>query len=518
MGWLLLLALALGFVAVGPWIFVFAAALLLVPRIRQRVPRPHFTWKGWLVGCGAALTLLVTVMLLPDGMLRIPTVGGVLITPDYTGRQASPEPLTDEEEVQHPWMADHARYRPGPLGDLTASRTAWYGMGGCRKLTFDSTGRLVGMCLDMRGPLLRVFDAETLRPLASKRLPAAPDTDDPVRIEVCRGTQFYLDNGDRAVVVTTDNQIKAISTHDADGEPDLTVDKTWDLNEAIGEDDCLVAALPDWQGNIWWASLGGRVGVLDRVAGGVQVLELGERVTRPFSVDLTGVFLATDTALHRLALTEGGPTVTWRTAYDRGVEVKSGQVVQGSGSGPALVDGGLVALADNAEPRMRIVFVDRSTGEEVCNAGVFAGGRSSTSTQLVTTGPGVIVVNDHGHDSWTDTLFGTTPTGGVARVDHEDGECRVVWTNDVSAAKVRPILSWQTGLLYAWTKRPSVWGVPAWYLSALDVTDGRTVFEARGGTGGGVQTARAQITLSPDGAAYVGTRAGIVRVRDAIRE
>lgn len=391
-------------------------------------------------------------------------------------------------------------------------------MRGCRRLNFDSTGRLVGMCRDIRGPLLRVIDPETLKPLATKRLPGAPDTDDPVRAEVCGGTQHYLDNGDRAVVVTTDNRIQAIGTHDAEGDPDLTVDQTWNLADVIGEDDCLVAAFPDWQGRIWWASLGGRVGVLDKVAGGVTFLELGERVTRPFTVDDTGVFLTTDSAIYRLALSDQGPTVSWRTPYDRGVEVKSGQRVQGSGSGPTLVMGGLVAFTDNAEPRMRVVFVDRSTGAEVCSASVFGGGRSSTSTQLVTVGPGVLVANDHGLDSWTDILFGTTPTGGVARVDHEEGECRVRWTSDAVATSVRPVVSWETGLVYAWTKRPNVWAVPAWYLTALDVVDGRTAFEARGGTGGGLQTDRAQVTLSPDGAAYVGTRAGIVRVRDAVRE
>lgn len=517
MGWLILLVVVAVFLAVGPWT-VLLAALLLFPGVRRRVPRPQFSRRGWLAGVGASVALVLGVVLLPDGTFPIPTVGGLVVTPDYTGRQVSAQPIDGEEPVQHPWMADYALYRPGPLGDLTDADTAWHGMRGCRKLTFGSTGHLVGMCRDMQGPLLRVIDADTLRPITSKRLPAAPDTDDRVRAEACGGTQFYLDNGDRAVVVTTDNKVQAIGTHDAEGEPDLTVDQTWDLDDAIGDDDCLVAAFPDWHGNIWWSSLGGRVGVLDRVAGGVKVLELGERVTRPFTVDETGVFLTTDTALYRLALSEKGPLVSWRAEYDRGVEVKSGQRVRGSGSGPALVAGGLVAFADNAEPRMRIVFADRATGAEVCSVGVFPGGRSSTSTQLVRVGPGVVVVNDHGLDSWTDTLFGTTPTGGVARVDHHEGECRVVWSNEVSAASVRPLVSWESGLVYAWTKRPTVWGVPAWYLSALDVVDGRTVFEARGGTGGGLQTDRAQVTLSPEGAAYVGTRAGIVRVRDAIRD
>src|SRR5690606_8650845 len=104
-----------------------------------------------------------------------------------------------------------------------------------------------------------------------------------------------------------------------------------------------------------WASHEGRVGVLDPVAGGAEVLDLEETVTRPFAVDEDGVYLATDRSLHHLTASSRGVKSVWRHGYDRGVEVKSGQTVQGSGSGPTLVDGDLVAFTDNAEPRMRVV-------------------------------------------------------------------------------------------------------------------------------------------------------------------
>ena len=75
-----------------------------------------------------------------------------------------------------------------------------------------------------------------------------------------------------------------------------------------------------------------------------------------------------------------------------------------------------------------------------------------------------------------------------------------------------------TGLLYAYTKRPSIWGVSAWYLSAIDVATGREQFSVRTGTGTLMNNHYAAITLGPDGAAYIATLGGMVRVKDAERD
>ena len=199
------------------------------------------------------------------------------------------------------------------------------------------------------------------------------------------------------------------------------------------------------------------------------------------------------------------------------MQVKSGQMVQGSGSGTALVDANLVAIADNAEPRMHVAFHDRSTGAEVCKSAVFDGGESSTETMLVPSGDGVVVTNDHGADSWRSSILGFAATGGIAQIDHSEGACRVAWTSDKVGAGVRPVVSWANGLLYSHTKRSTAWGVSAWYLTALDARTGKFAFEARTGTGFPGANSSGYVMLSPDGAAYVGVRTGIVRVQDVER-
>jgi len=79
-----------------------------------------------------------------------------------------------------------------------------------------------------------------------------------------------------------------------------------------------------------------------------------------------------------------------------------------------------------------------------------------------------------------------------------------------SVAKV----SLATGLVYAYTTRPSWWGVSAWYLTAIDARTGETAFSVRTGTGTLFNNHYSAVTLGPDGSAYVATLGGMVRVRD----
>ena len=90
----------------------------------------------------------------------------------------------------------------------------------------------------------------------------------------------------------------------------------------------------------------------------------------------------------------------------------------------------------------------------------------------------------------------------------------MVWTSEEVAPSSVAKASLATGLVYAWTKPRSWWGVNAWYFTALDARTGRTVFSVRAGLGTLMNNHYAAITLGPDGSAYIATLAGMVRVRD----
>jgi hypothetical protein len=514
----LLAALAL-FVAVGPWLLPLTLGLLALRRVRARL-LPSWSWRGAGAIASGGLVLAALVVVLPDGWVPVPQGPGRLVTPAYVGRPAVVRPVTGGVVPQHPHLAAGGAEVVGPVGDQPSVDSGWYGTEACRSVAVDSHGRLVAWCGEPDLPVLRVVDPESLSPLASRELPPGVAG---VAEEVAApcGGAFVLDARDRAVVATGE-QVVVLDTADGEGEPDLTVADSHDLSGVLPDGDCVVGLVPDWGGNLWFAAASGVVGVVDQESGRVRSTDLGEAVGNGLAADQQGgVHVVTDGALYRmLADADGRPRTLWRSQYDAGSERKDGQLVRGSGTTPTVLPGGTVAIVDNAEPRPHVVFLDQQSGEQVCEAAVFEDDAGATEAALaVVADDAVVVANHHGTDGVLGSALGFTSTPGLARVEVADGECRVRWTNpDLVLPGTVPAVSLPHGLVYAATKRPSLWGVSAWYLTAVDAHTGRHVFSVRTGTGPLMDHRGSAVTLAPDGSAYVTTRAGLVRVKDKVRE
>ena len=513
-----LVLLVAGWLALGPWILAALLVALVVPVARRRM-RPN---RWVVVGLVAVVAVGTTVVVLvPDGRLPIPPGGGLLVTSSYDGHAVEPQPIV-LSVPQHPGLAANGTstmhddawatdsYQgPGPLGKNPEVTTAWYGLEECATLAFDPAGRLVALCGDRSGPVLHLLDPETMRPLETLDLPDREDSDRQPWEDLCGGAYFYLDAQARAVIATTDRRVLTVDTDGLE-----TIDQI-DLNGVVPDDDCLVALLPDWEGNTWYVTQDGRVGV----AGGTgdpTPLDLAEEIANSIAADDTGVYLVTTEALVKVALDSiGQPEVVWQTAYDHGSERKPGQLSAGSGTTPTVLPSGLVAITDNADPQMHVQFYDALDGSLVCQAAVFGKGESASDNSLVAVGDASVVVeNNYGYEApWT-TLAGRATPGGLARVDADGGECTVGWTSDEIAPTSVAKVSLATGLVYAYTTRASWWGVSAWYLTAVDAGTGETAFSVRTGNGTLFNNHYSAITLGPDGSAYVATLAGMVRVRD----
>ena len=522
-------ALLLLWIALGPWVLVAAVATLFVPRARWWVQdRIHVSRRVLSYAAAGAVVLTGLVIVVPDGWLPIPSAPGLLATPSYVGRPAMATPVAAAALPQHPYLARNgagsrhgdaaasgASPWAGPLGLQPEVDTAWFGLQDCTTLAVDSRDRLVTLCGDRSGPSLHVIDPETMRKSAGKDLPEWVEGVESAR-DVCSTESFYLDERDRAVLATTDRQVLAVRTSDGEGEPELSTDQSWDLKPYVAHGDCVVALLPDWSGRIWWVSHDGLVGTITPDSGQVRAHDLGAEVVASLATDESGgVYVVSDEALHRLgAGPDGTPQVTWRTPYERGSEQKPGQPSRGSGSTPVLLDGGVVAITDHAEPRMNVVFLDRGTGAENCRQPVFDDDASATGSSLVSVGTGVVVENTHGYASPMSTVLGFATSPGIARVDLREGECSTRWTNDRVAPSSVARASWATGLVYAYTKRPSWTGVSSWYVTAIDAATGRTMWSVRTGTGMLMNNDHAAITIAPDGSVWIATLAGLVRVRD----
>jgi hypothetical protein len=451
--------------------------------------------------------------------------------PQFLGAPAGQRPVLATRPPRHPFMAPNDRSNlhndawqsdanvgPGPLG-RDMRRASTFLSADCASITFDARGRVVSICVGAARPTLMMFDPETLDTLASLPLPPRDPSGGRVFNDFAGGGYFYLDNADRAVVLTSDKRLLVIGET---GPPGFAIEREYDLSGHIPLGDKGFSALPDWAGRYWFVSSSAVIGTVDPASGVVRSRKLdGEGIQNSFSVDENGgVYVVTDRALYRFdAGPDGSPEITWREEYPNSGVQKPGQADAGSGTTPTVMEGGRVAITDNADPmNVRVYRTARSVpgSRLVCSEPVFEAGRSATDNSLIAAGNALVVENNHGYTGPAATEGGASTAPGVTRIDVEGDECRPVWTSNERSPTVVPKLSLANGLVYLYTKEPSEERDDFWYLTALDFRSGQTVFKRLAGEGLGFNNNYAPITIGPDnGSVYVGVLGGMVMLRDA---
>ena len=447
-------------------------------------------------------------------------------SPKFFGNAVTPNPVPHTPVPEHPMMsgngtssmhndayASDAYEVSGPLGKNLKQTSATYGVSECATIAFDSQGRIVGLCGGLMGFTMRLIDPNTLNEVTTLAMPTRNwAMSGNLFSDLCGGTYFFLDKQDRAYTLTTTNQLWRV---DISGNT-MTKGDSIDLNGAIAQGDCALATMPDWSGQIWFATKGGRIGVINPATKAINTIDLpGEQVFNSLATDESGaMFVVTDRNLVSLKAANGTPQVQWSTSYDRGTRVKPGQLSQGSGTTPTLIDDDLVAITDNADPRMNVIFLDRNTGQKLCSVPVFGANASNTENSLVAVGRSVIVENNYGYANPFVTLFGQTTTPGISRVDFNNGNCQTAWTAPVSAPSAVPKASLANGLLYTYTKESEAWWFSQWYFTAIDVHTGAVKWKMRTGNGLQWNNHYASMYLGPDGAAYAPVMQGLIRFKD----
>ncbi|NLF03075.1 MAG: hypothetical protein GX601_19100 [Anaerolineales bacterium] len=427
----------------------------------------------------------------------------------------------------------------GPLGLNPQILSRTQGFGGYGTVASASTGQLVAVHSNARTFQLELMDPVTLEELASYDLPPRPwyfllQGVMPWEY-IGAGMYFYLDDQDRAVVPTTLNTVQVVQAPTSQGGAFELV-REYDLSDAVApmrwpKQDSVAWVLPEWSGErYWFATTQGVVGVIEVDSGTVRTLRLeGEIIENSFAVGEEGVFIISDRALYRFSRNEEGDIrVDWRTEYDPGSRKKPGVITRGSGASVTLIGGldGFVAVTDNAEPRIHLLFVRRDDGSVTCSVPLFEEGRSATDITVIglehadAQGRSAGVYSAIVENNWGRNIFPfARPAGGVARVDlsrQEGGPplCEVVWDSNEKNIGVFK-LSAGNGLLYLYYKADS-FPISKWYLTAVDFATGDTVYRALTGTGLGYNNWAASIFLHPDGGlAYSTTIFGLVAIQDA---
>ncbi len=483
---------------------------------------------------GAALAMLAFA----PAASAIPIIDlGLPSLPPFQGSPAKPHRIADPANPpQNPylardpssnihndtWMTDAYR-RGGPLGNALVTESEAKPLSLCGSLAFDSRDRIVSVCPStIAPPQARIIDPSTLATISSYTLPDAPDPPGtPAYQNFSGGAYFFLDHRDRIWVPTETDHIYVLN-EGADGST-LTLKRDYDLTSVLDTSaERITSALPDFDGLIWFVSKQhGKVGTLEPRTGAIHVKITGEEIENSFAVGDDGVYIVSDKRMYRFEATgKGVPRVVWRKRYPNSGIVKPSQVDAGSGTTPTIMDGGYVAITDNADPMNVVVYrtARRLHGSKrvVCRQPVFGAGASATENSLITAGRSLIVENNYGYQDPFGPHSGEVTAPGFARVDvKRSGEgCRLKWTNtEVRSPTVVPKLSTKTGLIYTYS-RPADPSAQGYYWTAIDWRTGNTAWLRYAGSGFEFNNNYAGIALGRDGTAYLGVIGGIITLRD----
>jgi len=491
-------------------------------------------------------SIIVTSIPIPRGLYYklTPEEDKLYVNPDFGSDYSNP--LTDITPIpQHPFMASNgwnnmhcdaymsdACFKSGPLANNSVVNSTFRGIAECVTICFTSDGQMVTCCVSPLTPRLIMMDPDTLEETARYTLPRRPIFSflDPIGLfeDTSGGAYFYLDNEDRIVVATHEQAIEIIQVLPQDFE----LAKKYELSDYVidlefPERDKIGCALPDWDGNIWFVSRYGVVGVINVTDDSIKTIELTnnsvrEEIQNSFAVAEDGVYIVSDHALYRFNLNDE-ITMDWRVEYDRGTRRKPGMLSQGSGTTPTITDK-FVVIGDNADPKMRMNIYHRNNGLLACSIPLFEDNKSCTENSPIAIShdngtTSIIVVNSYGHKNLLNLTLGRVTEPGITRIDViPDSQvgytCKEVWTSDEYPCSALPKLTTGNGLIYLYTKTPATLWPNPWYLATLDFRTGKTVYKLLVGSSFTFNNNWGPINIGPDGTVYIGMLLGLISIRD----
>ncbi|ABL03170.1 hypothetical protein OSH39_10375 [Mycobacterium ulcerans] len=350
---------------------------------------------------------------------------------------------------------------PGP-GARLAPIFAYPLLAACPSITQGTDGLVLALCTNdiTQAPIVYLIDPGGLVPhvipLASLGI---------AKGGLLGGVYAYLDNNNQLVMIDGTNHLLRIAhAKDSKGCWQLSITESTDVSSAIPAGDQSVGVVPDYLGNVWFATGSGVVGVA-KVGSGVASVQLdpGEQVANSISASPANrVGVATTAALYELNLDGvGNPQVLWRQPYDRGPARKPGQLSWGTGStptyfGPTGAD--YLTIVDNADPLVHALIYESGTGNLICQQPVLTQGGPGSENSPIGAGTSTFIASTYGYP-YPAVPAGAGPAvpptapfvGGMTRVDVEPTGCRTVWDSSTRSAAL-PHLSIADGLIYTITR------------------------------------------------------------------
>ncbi len=473
-------------------------------------------------------------------LLSWPTTAAQAGLPGFVGNVATPDPLAPIVIPDNPYLAPQGRNglhgdsynsdtfnHPGPLGvmpEVSSRKVGWLA-GTCPTVVFDNQGRVVTVCIGIARVRLFLMDPHSLEILAEQELPLrAAITEgmlDTITTDSSGGGYFHMDDLGRAIIGPANQQIEFWEVVEDDAGPRWELTGAHDLSVVLDPGVHLQDAITDYEGRTWFTTQPGVVGYVDEQSGRIETISLGEDLQNSLVLEPGGAaYVVTVEALYRLqARPDGEIRVAWRQDYqnDGG---QGGLLSTGSGTTPTAFgdNDDLIAIADNAAGRIHMNVYLRDTGAQICEFPMFSDGASATENSPIGYGNDLVLENNANYAG----PFGNPllTTAGLTRLHvlEDYSGCEIVWHSEEFKAQTTPRLSTATGLIYTYSVKPGVdlWGIRTygWYFGAIDWDTGERVFEVWVGNGHEWNNVLDPVTLGPDGTAYVGTKNGIMAIRD----
>jgi len=220
-----------------------------------------------------------------------------------------------------------------------------------------------------------------------------------------------------------------------------------------------------------------------------------EEIQNSFSIGRDGVYIVSNMALYKFRFNDQTKQIEmdpkWQKnfnefddlIYDNDGTQKRGQLNDGSGTTPTLMDDRFVVIADNDEHQINMVIYSQEDGSLVGRHELFKKDESACENSIVAYDNSLIIGNTY---NYVDPFKDNDTPGGLSRFDLNEGtgkfELLKNWPEDfVDGKTATPKMSTDMGLIYVYNREEAVAedGYNDWQLTAIDFVTGRKVFYIR---------------------------------------
>ena len=222
--------------------------------------------------------------------------------------------------------------------------------------------------------------------------------------------------------------------------------------------------------------------------------ETREEIQNSFSIGPDGVYIVSNIALYKFRFNDEKKIIEmdtrWQKTFSETGDLiypndgtqKKGQLNDGSGTTPTLMDDRFVIIADNDARQINVNIYSQEDGHLVGRHSVFAKDSSACENSIVAYKNSLFIGNT---SNYTDPFdFNDTP-GGIDRFDYDEktGKFERIknWpVEHIDAKTATPKMSTEIGVIYVYNREEeSDDGHPDWQLTAIDYKTGRKVFYLR---------------------------------------